>query len=168
MGENYAAHAVEVGRDPKAKKPVILPKNRECLTTGREFPNPAMTKDVRHEVERYLALGADGQYLLQEKAAAPILGASIAIDVTRLVELEPGAVVLTGTPAGVGPVAVGDRMDAKAEGFGAPSGDGRIWPGTKPKAPGHRRPAPPGRRFGSGPAKFRSSNSLAAIKHNIP
>ena len=33
--------------------------------------------------------------------------------------LEPGDVVLTGTPAGVGPLEVGDRVEVSVEGVGA-------------------------------------------------
>lgn len=37
---------------------------------------------------------------------------------SRLVELQPGDLLLTGTPAGVGPVAVGERLEALIEGVG--------------------------------------------------
>lgn len=37
---------------------------------------------------------------------------------SRLVRLEPGDLVMTGTPAGVGPVRVGDRLQGAIEGIG--------------------------------------------------
>ena len=38
--------------------------------------------------------------------------------ITAAITLEPGDLLLTGTPAGVGPVAAGDRVDVSIEGLG--------------------------------------------------
>ena len=38
--------------------------------------------------------------------------------VSSVMTLLPGDVILTGTPAGVGPVAVGDRVEVEVEGIG--------------------------------------------------
>jgi fumarylpyruvate hydrolase len=38
---------------------------------------------------------------------------------SRLAELKPGDLIFTGTPEGVGPVARGDRLDARIDGVGA-------------------------------------------------
>jgi 2-keto-4-pentenoate hydratase/2-oxohepta-3-ene-1,7-dioic acid hydratase in catechol pathway len=38
--------------------------------------------------------------------------------ITAAITLEPGDLVLTGTPAGVGPVKAGDRVDVSVEGLG--------------------------------------------------
>ena len=38
--------------------------------------------------------------------------------ITAAITLEPGDLVLTGTPAGVGPVAAGDRVDVAVQGLG--------------------------------------------------
>ncbi len=38
--------------------------------------------------------------------------------VSRMMTLEPGDVVLTGTPAGVGPLAAGDRIEVEVDGVG--------------------------------------------------
>ena len=38
--------------------------------------------------------------------------------ITAAITLEPGDLVLTGTPAGVGPVKAGDRVDVSIEGLG--------------------------------------------------
>ena len=40
--------------------------------------------------------------------------------VSRFMTLEPGDVILTGTPSGVGPLARGDRVRVEVEGVGAP------------------------------------------------
>jgi len=39
--------------------------------------------------------------------------------ISQIMTLLPGDVILTGTPAGVGPMAVGDRVKVEIEGIGA-------------------------------------------------
>jgi 2-keto-4-pentenoate hydratase/2-oxohepta-3-ene-1,7-dioic acid hydratase in catechol pathway len=38
--------------------------------------------------------------------------------VSRIMTLLPGDVILTGTPSGVGPIEVGDRVEVEIEGIG--------------------------------------------------
>ncbi|HKZ68446.1 MAG TPA: fumarylacetoacetate hydrolase family protein, partial [Anaerolineales bacterium] len=38
--------------------------------------------------------------------------------ITSVMTLEPGDVILTGTPAGVGPLVAGDQVDVEIEGIG--------------------------------------------------
>ena len=38
--------------------------------------------------------------------------------ISRVMTLEPGDVIATGTPAGVGPVQAGDRVEVEIEGIG--------------------------------------------------
>jgi len=45
------------------------------------------------------------------------VGAVIA-DLSRYYHLQPGDLIYTGTPAGVGPVTPGDRLDGSIEGIG--------------------------------------------------
>ena len=42
----------------------------------------------------------------------------ILVYITKFVTLEPGDVVLTGTPEGVGPLAKGDVVEVEVEGIG--------------------------------------------------
>ena len=42
----------------------------------------------------------------------------VLVYVSRYVTLEPGDVVLTGTPEGVGPLQRGDRVEVEVEGIG--------------------------------------------------
>ena len=37
---------------------------------------------------------------------------------SEMVALAPGDIIMTGTPAGVGPVVAGDRLDGEIEGVG--------------------------------------------------
>lgn len=47
--------------------------------------------------------------------------------VSRMMTLEPGDLVLTGTPAGVGPLADGDRIEVKVSGVGVLSNPVESW-----------------------------------------
>lgn len=41
--------------------------------------------------------------------------------ISGIMTLNPGDVILTGTPSGVGPVAVGDKVEVEIEGIGTPT-----------------------------------------------
>jgi 2-keto-4-pentenoate hydratase/2-oxohepta-3-ene-1,7-dioic acid hydratase in catechol pathway len=43
--------------------------------------------------------------------------------ISRVMTLLPGDVIATGTPSGIGPMAVGDRIDVVIEGIGTLSND---------------------------------------------
>lgn len=60
--------------------------------------------------------------------------------VTRFCTLEPGDVITTGTPSGVGPLVPGDRVMVKVQGVGALSNPcvGDQGPGTGDQGPGTR------------------------------
>jgi 2-keto-4-pentenoate hydratase/2-oxohepta-3-ene-1,7-dioic acid hydratase in catechol pathway len=46
-------------------------------------------------------------------------GAAVLVEfVSRVMTLLPGDVILTGTPAGVGPLEIGDRVEVEVEGIG--------------------------------------------------
>jgi len=47
--------------------------------------------------------------------------------VSRMMTLEPGDLVLTGTPAGVGPLADGDRIEVEVSGVGVLSNPVESW-----------------------------------------
>jgi len=48
--------------------------------------------------------------------------------VTRVMTLLPGDVILTGTPAGVGPLAIGDKVEVEVEGVGILENE--VWQGA--------------------------------------
>jgi len=81
-----------------------------CLVTAEDVPDPsALTLELRVNGE------------LRQAARTR----DLIIDVPGLIELAssfytllPGDVILTGTPAGVGPIAPGDRLTATIEGIG--------------------------------------------------
>ncbi|WP_227420600.1 fumarylacetoacetate hydrolase family protein [Roseitranquillus sediminis] len=191
IGRNYAAHAVEMGHDPDREPPFFFQKNPDNLDPSSEFPYPAKTEDVHHEVELAVALKAGGTNIGIDKALDHVFGYAICLDMTRrdlqgeakklgrpweigkafersapigplhtvdavghpadgrievkvgsevkqegdlnqmiwkvpemisylseYFELAPGDVIMSGTPAGVGPVKKGDTMVATIEGLG--------------------------------------------------
>jgi 2-keto-4-pentenoate hydratase/2-oxohepta-3-ene-1,7-dioic acid hydratase in catechol pathway len=61
--------------------------------------------------------------------------------VSRMMTLEPGDVILTGTPSGVGPLAAGDRVEVEVSGVGVLENPvGRLRPGdaSQPGDPARR------------------------------
>ena len=181
VGQNYAAHAREMGADPDRPAPFFFSKPAMALVTdGRDPAYPSETRDLHHEVELVLALGEGGRITgcavgcdltrrdLQAEAKAkgrpwdaakgfdqsapcgplrlgppPGPEAVIRLSVNgivrqsaplsemiwnpegiveqaaRLWDLGPGDLLFTGTPAGVGPVVAGDRIEATIDGLPA-------------------------------------------------
>jgi fumarylpyruvate hydrolase len=190
VGRNYAAHAVEMGHDPDREPPFFFQKNPGNLYAGAEFPYPAGSQDVHHEIELLVALGAGGRDIPVERALDCVWGYGLGLDMTRrdlqgeakalgrpwevgkafehsgpcgplvpvadcghlargaiwldvngtrrqegdlaqmiwkvpemiailsrLFELRPCDVIMTGTPAGVGPVARGDVLHGHVDGL---------------------------------------------------
>lgn len=191
IGRNYAAHAVEMGHDPNRESPFFFQKNPNNLDSSGEFPYPAQSTDVHHEIEMAVALKSGGTNIPLEQALHHVFGYGVSLDMTRrdlqseakklgrpwetgkafehsapigpiqrvtdvghpengrielkingelrqqgdlnqmiwkvpemisylseYFELAAGDIVLSGTPSGVGPVAVGDSMNASIEGVG--------------------------------------------------
>ncbi|WP_171207867.1 MULTISPECIES: fumarylacetoacetate hydrolase family protein [unclassified Ruegeria] len=192
IGRNYAAHAIEMGHDPNREPPFFFQKNPDNLDPSGQFPYPARSADVHHEVELLVALKSGGTNVPLDQALDHVWGYGVALDMTRrdlqgeakkagrpweigkafersapvgvlrpvaeighpdqgrialsvngelrqegdlnqmiwkvpemisylsdYFELGAGDVILSGTPAGVGPVAKGDKMDALVEGIGS-------------------------------------------------
>ncbi len=191
IGRNYAEHAVEMGGDPDREPPFFFMKPPTAADPSGEFPYPAQSADVHHEIELAAALGAGGHDVAVEDALGLVWGYGVAIDMTlrdlqnvakkaarpwetakgfersapiselvsaaeighpdagaitlsvngetrqsgdlaqmiwklpeivatlsRHFELAPGDLILTGTPAGVGPVHRGDVLVGEVAGVG--------------------------------------------------
>ena len=179
VGQNYAAHAREMGADPTKQSPFFFSKPADALVTDGANPAyPSATANLHHEVELVAAIGEDGAVVgwavgvdltrrdLQAEAkkagrpwdaakgfdqsapcgsltlgALPDPLAVIALSVNgetrqsgrlddmildpagvveaagRLWRLEPGDLIFTGTPEGVGPLLRGDRVRATVAGL---------------------------------------------------
>jgi len=179
VGQNYAAHAREMGADPSKPAPFFFAKPADALVVDGADPTyPSATANLHHEVELVVAIGEGGVIAgwavgvdltrrdLQSEAKAKgrpweagkafdqsapcgalTLGAlpdpdaiiqltvngevrqsgrlsdmiwdpaGILAQANRLWRLQPGDLIFTGTPEGVGPVVPGDRVEASIEGL---------------------------------------------------
>ncbi|MDE0588341.1 fumarylacetoacetate hydrolase family protein [Halocynthiibacter sp. C4] len=82
IGRNYAAHAVEMGHDPK-EPPFFFQKNPNNLTQASEFPYPPHTNDVHHEAEIAVCLASGGEGIPEDDALNHVFGYALALDMTR-------------------------------------------------------------------------------------
>lgn len=193
VGRNYAAHALEMGGDPTREPPFFFQKNpNNVVTHDGDFPYPAGSSNVHHEIELVVALGKGGSSIPLESAIECVFGYAVGIDMTRrdlqdqakktgrpwevgkafehsapigeivpstvighptkgeislkvngqtkqssdlqkliwnvpemisylsnLFELQPGDLIMSGTPDGVGPVVKGDLMEGFISGVGS-------------------------------------------------
>ncbi len=192
IGRNYADHAIEMGHDPTREAPFFFQKNPQNIRLDGTFPYPSQSRDVHHEVELVVALGAGGHDISEADALAHVFGYGVGLDMTRrdlqgeakkagrpwevgkafehsaplaplvpvarsghpkagrihlsvngslrqegdlsqmiwsvpeiiaclsrFYDLAPGDLILTGTPAGVGPVQRGDVIEAGIDGLGS-------------------------------------------------
>jgi fumarylpyruvate hydrolase len=83
IGRNYAAHAVEMGHDPDREPPFFFQKNPNNLDTTGEFPYPAHSSDVHHEVELLVALKSGGTDIAIADALKHVWGYGVCLDMTR-------------------------------------------------------------------------------------
>ena len=69
VGRNYAAHAREMGHDPKREPPFFFMKPADALTEdGSTLPYPPATAELHHEVELVVALAKGGTNIPEDKA----------------------------------------------------------------------------------------------------
>lgn len=179
VGQNYAAHAREMGNDPTRQEPFFFSKPADAVVVdGADAAYPSATKNLHYEVELVAAIGENEEVAgwaigvdltrrdLQAKAkekgrpwdaakgfdqsapcgavtlgALPEAAGAIALKVNgetkqsstldqmiwnpaEIVEkaralwaLQPGDLIFTGTPEGVGPLVKGDVVEATIAGL---------------------------------------------------
>lgn len=84
VGRNFADHAIEMGHDPNKEPPFFFQKNPDTLVlNGKDFPYPAETSDVHHEVELVVALKSGGDNIPLDKALDCVYGYAVGLDMTR-------------------------------------------------------------------------------------
>ncbi len=84
VGRNYAAHTIEMGGDPDREEPFFFQKNPDNLVTkGGDFPYPARSQDVHHEIEMAVALDQGGRDIPLDRALDCVWGYGVALDMTR-------------------------------------------------------------------------------------
>lgn len=186
VGQNYAAHAAELGHDVPAEPLIFSKPATAVIGPGDEIRLPALSELVHHEAELAVVIGRLTRKVSVADALDAVLGYTCANDVTArdlqrrdgqwtrakgfdtfcplgpwieteldpsdglrvrclvngdlrqdgttadlvfdiptlvsycaaFATLLPGDVILTGTPAGVGPVVPGDTVDIEIEGIG--------------------------------------------------
>lgn len=86
---------------------------------------------------RVLETRVNGVLRQHTKASDMIFGAELLVSfISHIVTLEPGDVILTGTPSGVGPLSEGDSVEISVEGIGILTNQvgpeiGPAWPGFR-------------------------------------
>ena len=74
VGQNYAAHAREMGSDPDKQTPFFFSKPGDAVVTDGANPAyPSATADLHHEAELVAAIGESGE----------IVGWAVGCDLTR-------------------------------------------------------------------------------------
>jgi fumarylpyruvate hydrolase len=83
VGRNYAAHRREMGGDER-DPPFFFAKPADALALpGADVPYPSATKELHHEMELVVALGAGGTALTPESALGSVFGYAAGVDLTR-------------------------------------------------------------------------------------
>lgn len=84
VGRNYAAHAAEMGNEVDREAPFyFLKSSHAVLESGGVLPYPPGTKDLHHEIEMVLAIGAPAFRIAADRAAQAIWGYGTGLDLTR-------------------------------------------------------------------------------------
>lgn len=84
IGRNYADHAREMGHDPEREPPFFFTKHADSVVPGGgAFPYPPATRDVHHEIELVVAIGAGGADIPVEAALDHVFGYAVGLDMTR-------------------------------------------------------------------------------------
>ena len=186
VGKNYADHAKEMGGDVPAEPVIFIKPNTTVIGDGDFIVLPSQSKNVHHEAELAIVIGALAKNVDIDRADEVIFGYTCANDVTardlqnsdgqwtrakgfdtfcplgpwieteldpedlaisclvngetrqdgntgdlvrsaremvswisHMMTLLPGDVILTGTPAGVGPISTGDSVTVTIQDIGS-------------------------------------------------
>lgn len=84
VGQNYAAHAIEMGFQPDPEAPFFFTKAPAALChSGATIPFPLGTQNCHFEMELVVALGAPAFRVVAEDALAAVFGYACGLDLTR-------------------------------------------------------------------------------------
>lgn len=84
VGRNYAAHAREMGQDPEREPPFFFTKPADAVAPNNAVvPYPQQTRNLHHEVELVVAIGAGGRDIPAERALQHVYGYAVGNDLTR-------------------------------------------------------------------------------------
>jgi fumarylpyruvate hydrolase len=83
-GQNYVAHALEMGGDPDKQELFFFDKPADAvMPDGSEIPVPLATEHLSPEIEFTIAIGTGGSNIPKEAALDHIFGYAAALDLTR-------------------------------------------------------------------------------------
>ena len=84
VGQNYAAHAREMGSDAGREAPFFFTKPAQAVLPNHAvMPYPPGTSDLQHEVELVVALSRGGRNISLDKANEHIFGYAVGLDMTK-------------------------------------------------------------------------------------
>ena len=84
VGRNYAAHAIEMGKDPDRDPPFFFTKPADAVVEdGQTIPYPPDTKNFHFEAELVAVIGTGGRDIAQADALDHVLGYAVGNDLTR-------------------------------------------------------------------------------------
>jgi fumarylpyruvate hydrolase len=87
VGRNYAAHAIEMGKDPTRDAPFFFMKPASAaVRAGTEaitIAYPPKTANYHHEIELVVAIGKGGANIPLEQALEHVYGYGVGLDMTR-------------------------------------------------------------------------------------
>ena len=84
VGQNYAAHAREMGGDPTREPPFFFTKPADALVTGgADAPYPSRDENLHHEIELVVAISSGGATIPVAEAQNHIYGYAVGLDLTR-------------------------------------------------------------------------------------
>jgi len=73
-----------MGHDPNRETPFFFQKNADNLVTNNgDFPYPASSKEVHHEIELVIAMGNGGTDISRKNALNHVWGYAVGLDMTR-------------------------------------------------------------------------------------
>ncbi|KRW98044.1 fumarylacetoacetate hydrolase family protein [Paracoccus sp. MKU1] len=84
VGRNYAAHAAEMGAEVDREAPFYFLKSPHAVRqSGAILPYPPGTRDLHHEIELVVAIGAPAFRIGPAQAMAAVWGYGSGLDMTR-------------------------------------------------------------------------------------
>ncbi len=84
VGRNYAEHVREMGKDPDRDRPLFFMKPADAVVeSGEQVAYPSATRNLHHEIELVVAIGAAGAEISEKEAYGHVWGYGVGIDLTR-------------------------------------------------------------------------------------
>ena len=83
VGQNFAAHAREMGHNPEREAPFFFSKPADAVTQNPVVPFPPRTSNLHHEVELVVAIGKAGRNIDVLLALGHVYGYAVGVDLTR-------------------------------------------------------------------------------------